>query len=157
MVYAVCYDNEIRLWWDKREEKTQDMKYRICVNNKFCVYTDKVYYNFKNLKEGTAFGFEVQLIDKKKNVIGTSQSIIANTLVKKEIIDITKSPYNAIGDGFTDDTGIIKKALSELDYDKKLYLPMGVYLCDKLSFTGNLNLRLDAGAIICTKKTSLEL
>ena len=45
------------------------------------------------------------------------------------IVDVTKAPYNAKGDGVTDDTAAIQKAFS--DYPERnaiIYLPNGVYL-----------------------------
>jgi len=54
------------------------------------------------------------------------------------VVDVTKPPYNAKGDGATDDTAAIQKVLD--DYPAKgaiLYLPNGVYLvCDTLRWGG---------------------
>ena len=44
------------------------------------------------------------------------------------IVDVTKAPYNAKGDGATDDTAAIQKAFN--DYPERnaiIYLPNGVY------------------------------
>ena len=157
MIYAARYKNELRVWWDERCDKLDGMKYRVYLNGKFCVYTDKVYYNFKNLESGKEYEFEVQLVDQNKNIVGKCEKIKASTLKTRQIVDITKPPYNAVGDGVTDNTEIFKKAFSELKLDKELYIPMGVYVCDKLSFTGDLDIRFDVGATICTKEKGLSL
>ena len=45
------------------------------------------------------------------------------------VVDVTRDPYNAKGDGVTDDTAAIQKALSEFPgANKIIYLPNGVYL-----------------------------
>lgn len=48
------------------------------------------------------------------------------------VIDVTKAPYNASGDGITDDTEAIQRALSDMmGLHKVLYLPKGTYLISK--------------------------
>ena len=48
------------------------------------------------------------------------------------IIDVTKAPYNAKGDGVTDDTDAIQKALSDNpNRQAVIYLPNGVYLVSR--------------------------
>ncbi len=157
MVYAGSYNNEIRLWWDERNDKKIGMKYRVCIDGKACIYTDKVYYNFKNLESGKEYLFEVQLVDKNKNVVGESESFKASTLQKREVVDITKTPYNAVGDGITDNTEIINRALSELVEGKQIYFPCGIYICENMVFSGNVEMRFAVGATICSKKKGLTL
>ncbi len=157
MVYASSYMSEIRLWWDERSEKTKNMKYRVYVDGKSCIYTDKVYFNFKNLESGKEFSFEVQLVDENRNVIGKVEKLKVNTRKKREIIDITKPPYNAVGDAKTDNTSIIKKAMADLIEGKQLYFPMGVYICEEIEFTGDIDVHFDVGAILCSKERERAL
>ncbi|MBQ7237129.1 MAG: hypothetical protein IJX03_08290 [Clostridia bacterium] len=157
MIYAARYENELRVWWDERNDKTQGMKYRIYVDGRTCVYTERVYYNFKNLESGREYEFEIQLVDKYKNVVGKSEKQKFSTLNTRRVVDITKPPYNAVGDGISDNTEIFKKALSELSKNEKLYIPMGVYICDNISFTGDVSVHFDVGAILCSKEKGFSL
>ncbi len=150
MVYAACFNDEIRLWWDKRNDKKEGMKYRVFVDGKRCVYTENIYYNFKNLKSGTAYDFEVQLVDERKQVVGVSQSKTASTLQSREVVEIGLN-----GDGLTDHTKAIQTLLDENPSGKRLHIPVGVYLTEELTFSGNIEVEMDAGAILCDKEMPL--
>ena len=56
------------------------------------------------------------------------------------VVDITKAPYHAKGDGITDDTEAIQRALSDtMGMHKLLYFPAGTYLISKTILWSNLN------------------
>ncbi len=60
----------------------------------------------------------------------SQESITFPTCVS--VVDVTKPPYNAKGDGQTDDTDAIQRALSDtMGAHKVLYFPNGVYLVSK--------------------------
>ncbi len=152
MVYAACFNNEIRLWWDKRTEKTEDMTYRVFVDAKWCVYTDYVYYNFKNLEGGRAYEFEVQLVDKNKQVVGKSQCLMVSTLPKRELVEVSMK-----GDASTDNTCTLQNLFSSNKAGKTLHIPAGVYLTDEVTFSGDIEVQMDAGAILCDSEKGLSL
>jgi hypothetical protein len=57
-----------------------------------------------------------------------------------KIIDVTQPPYNAAGDGVTDDTAAIQKALSDFPNGNRIiYLPEGTYLIsDRLDWPAGI-------------------
>ena len=56
------------------------------------------------------------------------------------IVDVTKAPYHAKGDGQTDDTDAIQRALSDvMGLHKVVYLPAGTYLVSKTLNWSNKN------------------
>ncbi len=148
MIQYACYETEIRIWWDKREDKTENMRYRVVVDGRAYVLTDNHYYDFANLETGRAYTFEIQLIDEEKNIIGRREQIQLSTRAKREVIDVTLPPYNMVGDGETDNTEALNRALLDCREGKILYFPMGVYLCDKIDLSGTATVRFDAGAIL---------
>ena len=150
-MYAVCYEDEIRLWWDPRRDFKPGYRFKVTVNGVSVVYTPNIYYDFKNLDAGKDFDFEVQLLDELGNPVGHSDSKVFSTLRYREKIDVTKAPYFAKGDGETDNTEILQKALDDCDEDHYLYFPLGIYICSALKFSSG-KIRLDSGAVLCSKK-----
>lgn len=151
MLYSVNLSDEVRLWWDERNEMRSGYKYKVTVNGKNCVMTERNYYNFKNLQAGKQYKFLLEVVDLNKNSIGKAEEFVTTTLPHKECIDVTKPPYNAIGDGKTDCTANIQKAFSDCTADKYIYFPFGIYVCEGVKFSGDTRVLFDAGAIMCSK------
>lgn len=62
-----------------------------------------------------------------------------------QILDVTRPPYNAKGDGITDDTAAIQKALSDMmGQHKVLYFPNGTYLVSATLKWSNQNSKKQA-------------
>lgn len=148
MVYVVSYETMLALWWDPRRDFQEGYKYRVWINDK-CIVTDQILYDFKNLEPGTSYDFTVELLDEKGNKVGKTEYLTGKTAPYRKKVDMTKPPFNLVGDGVTDYTEIINKALNECKSDECLYFPLGRYVCKKLNFSGHLKIQMDAGAVFC--------
>ncbi len=149
MLYSVNLVDEIRLWWDKRAEKQQGCKYKVTVNGSSVIYTERDYYNFKNFQAGTEYSFVLEVVDADKRVIGKQEVFVTKTLPEKACINVTKPPYNAVGDGKTDNSEAIKKAFADCTEDKYVYIPLGIYVANGVSFGGDMRVIFDTGAALC--------
>ncbi len=152
MVYAVCFDDEIRVWWDDYGTAKDGCRYQVFLNGKNCIYTKEVYYDFKNLEAGVEYDFCIQLVDASDCIVDTPQTAKFCTLPKKSRLDVTKAPYFALGDGQTDNTQTIQRAFVDCKKDQYVYFPMGTYLCGSLKMRGEVKIRFDAGATLCNTR-----
>ena len=152
MIYAVCFDDEIRVWWGDLRKSPNEGYYQVFLNGKNCIYTKEVYYDFKNLEAGVEYAFCIQLVDENDCVLAAPQTAKFSTLPKKSRLDVTKEPYCAFGDGKTDTTQAIQRAFDDCTEKEYVYFPMGTYICGALKMRGEVKIRFDAGATLCNTR-----
>lgn len=75
------------------------------------------------------------------------------------MINVKDAPYNALGDGVTDDTSAIQSALNAGSTTETVHIPAGTYLVDQLdvsfkSLSGEHHWRSSQGGTILKAKTS---
>ncbi len=157
MLYAVPFDDEIRVWWDEKKDFQDGYRYKLTLNGKNCFFTKEVYYDFKNLEAGREYTFTVQLVDKNNIPVGIAENGCFSTLPYKSRLDVTKAPYLAIGDGETDNTLAIQHAFDDCSDKEYVYFPMGLYVCGALRMRGDIKIRFDAGASLCKRKIEENL
>ncbi len=136
MIKSVVYSNRIKIYFDYVKGFQDDFVFEITMGDN--VYTtNNFHYSFYNLNYDTEYTFNVVLKDNKGNLVLDLGSAKIKTLKSKKFIDVSKPPYNAVGDGVTLNTLSLQKAIDDLKKDELLYIPNGVYL------TGALNLKSD--------------
>ena len=146
MINPVIFDNQIKIWWEYN--KLYDgYEYNVYFNGEK-VSTKASHYCFKNLKAETEYIFKVDLVDKNGELVKAIGEGTYKTLKTKNVIDVTKSPYNAIGDGKTMNTKNIQKALDDCTENDMVYFPDGEYLTGALWLHSNTEIRLSDRATI---------
>ncbi|MGN1053251.1 MAG: glycoside hydrolase family 28 protein [Candidatus Scatosoma sp.] len=143
MFKYIVFDDEITLFWSKRKSKL----YNILLNGRNIGSTTKTHYTIAGLKENHEYNIEItEKID--ENIFVTYKVIKVKTKIKRQNIDITKYPYNAIGDGKTKNTKAIQKAINDCGKNQRVYFPAGEFLCGSIKLKSNSELYLADGAIL---------
>lgn len=140
---AFCYENEIVVFWEP--VKLQGY-YSVCLNGKEITKTDKTFFRINGLTANTEYEITVALKTERETVFVGNSSFVTDK--KKQVIDVTKSPYNAVGNGETLNTKAIQKALDDCDETKKVIIPKGVFLCGGLKLKSGVELFLEEGAVL---------
>ncbi len=76
------------------------------------------------------------------------KSMTCRTKKARHRIDVTQAPYNASGDGRTMNTALLQKAIDDCKPGETVYLPTGVYLTGALRLHSDMELYLEAGAVL---------
>ena len=76
------------------------------------------------------------------------QTITVHTFNRSVVIDITKAPYNAVGDGKTLNTKAIQSAIDDCPKDGCVMIPSGTFMTGALRLHSNMELYLAKGAIL---------
>ena len=140
---AFCYENEIVVFWYPVKLSGE---YSISLNGKTICLIDKTFCRISGLTPNTEYEISISLINKKNTVLIGKE--IFKTEKLKRTIDVSKSPYNAIGDGATLNTLAIQKALDDCTDEERVVIPKGVFLCGGLKIKSNTELYLEEGAIL---------
>ncbi len=147
MINAVIFNDEIKVWWEYTKLYPQE-RFCLALNGILQGETAQSHFNIKNLTEETRYDIEVLHLDtygKTKKSLG---KISVATAKGKRAIDITKPPYNAVGDGKTLNTQAIQRAIDDCKADERVYFPDGIYLTGALDLKSELELYLEDNAVL---------
>ncbi len=146
MIQQIVLDNKIIVWWNDKI----DSEFTCYLNGKEICKTRKTFAEFSSLVPNTEYQI---LVKTDKGEIVVDQTL--TTVQAKKKIDVTKSPYNAVGDGVTLNTVAIQKALDDCDKDSYVYIPSGEFLTGALDIRQDTELYIEVGGVIkgseCTK------
>ena len=145
MINAICNAKTIVLYWDLPQNYQDDNEYKIYLNNKTVAETKKCHIKIDNLTPDTEYEFSVEMTGQTSCHLG---NFICRTNTEKEIIDITKAPYNAVGDGVTLNTEKIQAAIDDCGKNQCVYIPAGDFMTGSLFLHSDMELYLEKDSIL---------
>lgn len=145
MFSSVCSADHIVLYWDLPETYEKGNKYLIFIDGKLLAETEQCHYKAEGLSPSTAYLFEVVMQGKSEVPVG---SATFSTEAVRKRIDITKAPYNAVGDGKTLNTAAIQKAIDDCGEGECVYIPAGNFMTGSLFLHSHMELYIEKDAIL---------
>lgn len=148
MLRQIVFEDEITLWWERRFALPENGAFFMTLNGKKHGKTTKTHYTFKNLQPDTEYAVTISIIDGNGRNVNEWQSMTVKTSKKKKRLDITKEPYNCVGDGVTVNTAALQKALDDCQEHESVYLPKGIYITGALNVHSNTEIYLEKDAVL---------
>ena len=147
MINKILFEDKIVLYWDKEWELSHDLVYRLTVNDKEYAKTPKTHFEIVDLTSDTKYLLNVERIMPTGEVENIYSEEV-KTLVKRVRIDISKPPYNAVGDGKTVNTIAIQRAIDDCKTGQTVYVPEGVFITGALDLHSDMELYVDKGGVL---------
>ncbi len=149
MLYSFVFDEEINIYWDKLFGINFELEYDIYLNGKFEGTSKYTHYEFYDVLPDTEYVvYVVARIKDTDDIVKAYDEIHIKTQPKKTLINITLPPYNAIGDGKTDNRAAIQKALDDCTANDRVYIPRGEFLTGSLDMHSDSELYIDEGGVL---------
>ncbi len=141
MVRTVIFDDEITLWWEyalTKEEKRLDC----FLDGAYYTQITSTHVSFTGLRADTEYTLQVR---GGQNVVFEG---VLRTKKAKNRLDVSKPPFNAIGDGKTLNTQALQRALDACTETDYVYIPAGVFLTGALRLHDDTELYLARGCVL---------
>ena len=139
---ACCTDTSITLFWDKPAAAGAVETYTVLLDDAAAAHTQKTHCTLENLRPETTYSLFVQWRS------GSIGELTIRTTPTKRCLDVTASPYSAVGDGKAMNTAALQKAIDDCGEREQIYFPAGVYCTGTLRLHSNMELYLEEGAVL---------
>lgn len=134
-IKSIITEDSIEIYWTKQEGIRE---YDIICSNGVTVHSSSTHALFENLDASKEYSFSITSAD------GTIKKDISfSTTVKRKRIDVTKAPYNCVGDGVTMNTVGLQKAIDDCGEGECVYVPAGVFMTAALDLHSDMELFID--------------
>lgn len=100
---ACCTDTSITLFWDKPAAAGAVETYTVLLDDAAAAHTQKTHCTLENLRPETIYSLFVQWRS------GSIGELTIRTTPTKRCLDVTASPYSAVGDGKAMNTAALQK------------------------------------------------
>lgn len=142
---VLATDSTLTLWWEKPEAAAHDQAYEITLDGGEAVTVRCSHHTFEGLAPQSAHEVRLACVCGGE---AHSACVQAVTLAARRRVDVTKPPYNAVGDGKTLNTAALQRALDEATEETCIYFPAGVYMTGALRGHSDTEIWLDEGAVL---------
>ncbi len=139
-------EDSITVYWEKPEEAQKGDIYKIYADNDLIGETEKTDYNITGLSPEKEYQIDVKCYRNESEIASLQKRIC--TLSKRKRIDVTRAPYNAVGDGTTINTKALQMAIDDCQKGETVYFPKGIYLTGGLKLHSDMELFIDEGAVL---------
>ena len=147
MLNFVAFSNKLIVFWDLPAVFTDGDSYCVrCAGKKS--FVQKTHCSFDGLKPLQEYSVEVEVVDKEGNFLYGLGELRVRLPAARRMLDVTKPPYNAIGDGETMNTAALQKAIDDCMAGETVYIPEGIFLSGALNLHDDIELYLDEGAVL---------
>ena len=139
-------DSSVCLLWNRRAlTDVKDLKeYRILVDEEEVAHTKQIGYTVENLAPETEYCFHVEALSESGETLHKEKIEIKTAKVCSSLLDVTKAPYFAVGDGIVKDTYAIQHAIDDCPEGGRILLPEGyVFHSGALFLKSNMSLQID--------------
>ena len=143
----LVFEDSIILYWDKEWELPDGIEYFIELDANLVGKTIKTHYSIENLQSDKEYKIAVYRTDENGNKTFLFNQEIC-TLNAKNKLDVTKPPYNAVGDGVTLNTKAIQQAVNDCTENDCVYIPEGTYLTGALTLHSDMELYIEQSATL---------
>lgn len=147
-INSIVTDDSVTLYWEKPEELPKEFRYRIFLNGVLTGETEKTHYTVEKLCPETVYQAEIKLKGRKSEEREQTWRIQVKTGKKKTLLDVSKAPYLAVGDGKTLNTKALQQAINDCGPEQAVYFPKGIFLTGALRLHSDMELYLEEEAIL---------
>ena len=118
---SVVFDNEITVYWSRVASCSEDDFYIVYLDGAVIAKTKKTFFEIFDLKPETEYKVKVEF-KRDSDIIPVGEE---NYITKKSPvrIDVTKAPYNAVGDGVTLNTEALQRAFDDCKEGETVWFP----------------------------------
>ena len=128
-------ENSIELYWGLGQGVTE------VAGAGQVIKAERTHIRFDELQPDTEYEFIVKTID-------SIETVKARTLPQWARIDVTKAPYNCVGDGKTLNTTGLQAAIDDCKIGQCVYVPEGTFLTGALNLHSDMVLYVAEGATL---------
>ena len=135
-LYTLSGPDSITVYWDLPAQPAE--RYDILLDGAHRGSTGRTHFTLRGLAPDTSYQIEVRPLG----------AVRARTESPKRRLDVTAQPFGAAGDGQTDDTAALQRALDACGAGDCVYFPAGVYRSGALFGHSDMELYLAEGAVL---------